>query len=67
MSELKGVVKFFNDTKGFGFIKDSESNEEYFVHASNILVGTIYENDEVNFELTEGKRGLMATNVKIVE
>jgi len=64
MSELKGVVKFFNDAKGFGFIKESESNEEYFVHATG-LVDTIEENDEVNFELTEGRKGMMATNVEL--
>lgn len=37
MSELKGIVKFFNDAKGFGFIKESGSNDEYFVHVSLVL------------------------------
>ena len=64
MSELRGVVKFFNDTKGFGFIKDDESDEEYFVHATGLL-DTVNENDKVSFELTEGKKGLNAINVKI--
>ena len=60
----KGVVKFFNYTKGFGFITDSESNKEYFVHVSG-LVDKIKENDEVEFDLEEGKKGLNAMNVKL--
>ncbi|WP_207435296.1 cold-shock protein [Sabulibacter ruber] len=59
-----GKVKFFNDTKGFGFIKDADSNEEYFVHVSN-LVDEIRENDEVTFDLKEGRKGLNAVNVKL--
>ena len=60
----KGIVKFFNDSKGFGFIKDAESNKEYFVHV-NGLIDSIRENDEVVFELEEGRKGLNAVNVKI--
>ena len=59
----KGVVKFFNDTKGFGFIKDEETQKEYFVHASG-LIDKIRENDIVTFELEEGKKGLNAVKVK---
>ena len=59
----KGIVKFFNNSKGFGFIKDEESNKEYFVHASG-LIDEIRENDEVTFTLQEGKKGLNAVNVK---
>jgi CspA family cold shock protein len=59
----KGTVKFFNETKGFGFIKEDESNKEYFVHVSG-LVDQVKENDEVTFELEEGRKGLMAVNVK---
>jgi len=59
----KGVVKFFNDTKGFGFIKDDETQKEYFVHASG-LIDKIKENDLVTFELEEGKKGLNAVKVK---
>ena len=62
----KGVVKFFNNSKGFGFIKDEESNKEYFVHASG-LIDEIRENDEVTFTLQEGKKGLNAVNVKIAQ
>ncbi|WP_207430641.1 cold-shock protein [Sabulibacter ruber] len=60
----QGTVKFFNDEKGFGFIKDSNSNQEYFVHVSG-LVDEIRENDEVVYELQEGRKGLNATNVKL--
>jgi CspA family cold shock protein len=59
----QGTVKFFNTDKGFGFIKDNESNTEYFVHVTG-LVHQIAEGDEVEFELKEGKKGLNAVNVK---
>ncbi len=61
----KGTVKFFNESKGFGFIKDAESSKEYFVHVSG-LKDTVNENDEVTFELQEGRKGLNAVNVKLV-
>lgn len=61
----KGKVKFFNETKGFGFIVDSESSKEYFVHVTG-LVDEIRENDEVTFDLKEGRKGLNAVNVKVV-
>lgn len=60
----EGTVKFFNDTKGFGFIKDNESDNEYFVHVSG-LIDEIREDDKVTFELKEGKKGLNAVNVKL--
>ncbi len=61
----QGKVKFFNESKGFGFIKDTESEKEYFVHASG-LVDEIREDDEVTFDLQEGRKGLNAVNVKLV-
>jgi CspA family cold shock protein len=57
----KGTVKFFNDAKGFGFIK-GENGQEIFVHVSG-LVDEIRENDEVKFDMQEGKKGLNAINV----
>jgi cold shock protein len=60
----KGTVKFFNDSKGFGFIKDEASEKEYFVHVSG-LNDEIEENDVVTFDLQEGKKGLNAVNVKL--
>jgi CspA family cold shock protein len=62
---MKGTVKFFNEAKGFGFIKDDNSTKEYFVHSSG-LNDTIKENDEVTFELQEGRKGLNAVNVVLV-
>ena len=59
----KGKVKFFNESRGFGFIQDKDSTNEYFVHSSG-LVDHIWENDEVTFELKEGRRGVNAVNVK---
>ncbi len=59
-----GTVKFFNQTKGFGFIKENETDKEYFVHATG-LVDEIRENDEVTFDLKEGKKGLNAVNVRL--
>ncbi len=61
----KGTVKFFNVSKGFGFIKEDESGKEYFVHVSG-LNDEIKENDAVTFDLQEGKKGLNAVNVKLV-
>ena len=60
----KGVVKFFNETKGFGFIIDEESKKEYFVHVSG-LVDKIKEHDEVEYNIEEGRKGLNAVNVKL--
>jgi len=60
----EGKVKFFNETKGFGFVKESGSDKEYFVHVSG-LVDRIRENDDVTFELKEGKKGLNAVNVRV--
>ena len=59
-----GIVKFFNESKGFGFIKEADSVKEYFVHSSG-LKDSIKENDEVTFELEPGKKGLNAVNVKL--
>ena len=59
-----GTVKFFNDTKGFGFIKEEESGTEYFVHVSG-LIDEINQNDKVTFDLEEGRKGLNAVNVKL--
>ena len=61
----KGTVKFFNDSKGFGFVIDDETKTEYFVHVSG-LIDEIREDDQVEFELKEGRNGLNAVNVKVV-
>jgi CspA family cold shock protein len=61
----KGTVKFFNATKGFGFITEDENNKEHFVHQSG-LIHEIRDGDAVEFELTEGRKGLNAVNVKVI-
>jgi CspA family cold shock protein len=60
-----GTVKFFNETKGFGFIVPSNGDAEIFVHSSG-LVDSIRENDSVEYEVEKGKKGLNAVNVKVV-
>ncbi|MBR9913972.1 MAG: cold shock domain-containing protein [Algicola sp.] len=61
----KGTVKFFNDSKGFGFITEDDNNKEHFVHISG-LIDEVREGDQVEFELTQGQKGLNATNVKVI-
>lgn len=60
----KGKVKFFNESKGFGFILDTETGKDVFVHSSG-LKDQVREGDEVTFDVEEGKRGLNAVNVKL--
>ena len=60
----QGTVKFFNETKGFGFIKNNETEEDVFVHATG-LIDKINEGDLVSFDVVEGKKGMNAVNVKI--
>ena len=60
----KGVVTFFNDSKGFGFIKDSSSGQDIFVHA-NALSEPIKENNIVTYEVVKGPKGPNAMNVKV--
>lgn len=60
-----GKVKFFNEGKRFGFIIDNSDKKEYFVHTSNVNTNDgLHENDEVEFEVEEGKKGLQAVNVE---
>ena len=62
----KGTVKFFNREKGFGFIKDDETEKDVFVHKSG-LIDMINDEDKVEFEIEEGEKGLNAVEVKIIE
>jgi CspA family cold shock protein len=61
----KGTVKFFNESKGFGFINEDGTGKEHFVHVSG-LVDEIREGDAVEFELQQGKKGLNAVNVRVI-
>lgn len=61
----KGIVKFYNNSKGFGFIKPEDSSEDIFVHSTG-LIDQIRENDEVKYEVERGKKGLNATNVRVL-
>ena len=62
-TQIQGTVKFFNEEKGFGFIKHDNSNKETFVHA-NGLIDQIEANDRVVFDVQEGRKGPNAVNVK---
>jgi len=61
----KGKVKFFNESKGFGFIKEDDTEEEFFVHITGVN-DTINDNDEVTFETVQGKKGINAVNVDVI-
>ncbi len=60
-----GTVKFFNESKGYGFIVEDGSNAEHFVHISG-LIDEVRQGDAVEFELKEGRKGLNAVNVRVI-
>ena len=63
-----GIVKFFDSTKGFGFIVADDQSGEYFVHASNLQgVSSLEEKQAVSYEIEEGKKGPMAVNVSVID
>ena len=62
----QGTVKFFNEEKGYGFIKEDGTGKEYFVHISGVKEETLNEGEEVSFDLIEGKKGLNAVNVVLI-
>lgn len=61
----RGTIKFFNESKGFGFIIDDETQNDYFVHVTG-LIDEIRQGDHVEFELQEGKKGLNAVSVSVI-
>lgn len=62
----EGTVKFFNNSKGFGFIKPEGSDQDIFVHMSG-LIDEIREDDRVQFEVERGKKGMNAVNVELID
>ena len=63
---MKGKVKFINEEKGFGFIKPQGAGDDIFVHSTGII-DDIYENDKVEFDVQQGRKGLSAINVKVLK
>jgi len=61
----EGTVKFFNETKGFGFITPNSGGSEIFVHTTG-LIDSIRENDTVSYDVEQGRKGLNAVNVKVI-
>jgi cold shock protein len=62
----EGKVKFFNETKGFGFIAPNDGSDDVFVHQTG-LIDRIKDNDEVQFEIERGKKGVNAVRVQVIE
>jgi CspA family cold shock protein len=61
----EGTVKFFNETKGFGFITPANGGQDIFVHVSG-LIHEVRESDKVSYEVQNGKKGLNAVNVSVI-
>lgn len=63
---MTGTVKFFNDSKGFGFITNKETGNDIFVHVSNLNGVELKEGDTVEYEEAEGRKGPIAANVQLL-
>lgn len=64
-----GTVKWFNDTKGYGFISPDDGGDDLFAHFSEIQAEgfkTLQDGQKVSFEVTQGKKGLQASNIKVL-
>ena len=61
-----GTVKFFNDSKGFGFITPDDGGKDVFVHVNGLNGNSINEGDKVSYDTEEGKKGLNAVNVSVI-
>ena len=64
---MQGTVKFFNESKGYGFITNDDTKRDIFVHITGLNGETIQEGDRVEYEETEGKKGVNATEVRVIE
>jgi CspA family cold shock protein len=63
---MTGTVKFFNDSKGFGFITNEETGKDIFVHVSNLNGVELREGDKVEYNEEEGRKGMVAANVQVL-
>lgn len=63
---MTGTVKFYNDSKGFGFITNDETGKDIFVHVSNLNGVELREGDNVEYEEEEGRKGMVAANVQVL-
>ena len=63
----QGTVKFFNESKGYGFIVDEETGKDIFVHASGIKAEELREGDRVSYEEEEGRKGKVAAQVAVLQ
>ena len=63
---MTGTVKFFNDSKGFGFITNEETGKDIFVHVSNLNGVELREGDQVEYTEEEGRKGMVAANVQVL-
>ncbi|HZW63301.1 MAG TPA: cold-shock protein [Flavobacteriaceae bacterium] len=61
---MTGTVKFFNESKGFGFITNNDTNKDIFVHVTNLNGLELHDGDNVEYEEAEGRKGMIAVNVK---
>jgi len=62
-----GVIKFFNEDKGFGFITNEASKQDIFVHITGLKTKNVEQGNRVSYEEEQGKKGLIATNVQVIE
>ena len=59
-----GIIKFFNEAKGYGFVTDDETKEDLFVHVTTLTGTPVQQNDRVEFETQEGRKGINAVNIR---
>ncbi|MCS4237168.1 CspA family cold shock protein [Myroides gitamensis] len=62
-----GVIKFFNEDKGFGFITNEATKQDIFVHITGLRTKNVEQGNRVSYEEEQGKKGLIATNVQVIE